>query len=89
MISLIDKILKMMDFIITQVLQNRYYTKRKNELLRRLFFGKTIMIDNLNISFLHLSANAIEIPELSQIRDISHKSCIKQSNRFIFNYKKK
>lgn len=46
------------------------------------------MIDDLNISFLHLSANAIGIPELSQIRDISHKSCIKQSNQFIFNYKK-
>ena len=79
----------MMDFIITQVLQKQILYKAKNELLRRLFFGKTIMIDNLNISFLHLSAYTIEIPELSQIRDISHKSCIKQSNQFIFNYKKK
>ena len=60
----------------------------KNELLRRLFLGKTIMIDNLNISFLHLAAHTIGIPELAQIRDISHESCIKQGNQFIFNYQK-
>ena len=60
----------------------------KCELLRRLFLGKSIMIDYHNYSFIHQVANVIKIQELSEISDLTHRACTEQSDQFVFYYRK-
>lgn len=75
-------------FDINEATRSNISDLEKCDILRRLFLGKSIMIDYHNFSFIHHAANSIGIPELQEISDLTNKSYTKKSNQFIFYYKK-
>ena len=73
-------------FDINEATRSNISDLEKCDILRRLFLGKSIMIDYHNFSFIHHAANSIGIPELQEISDLTNKSYTKKSNQFIFYY---